>query len=122
MIELRKILKSFIKNIHPRVYFQSATDKAEYPYIVFDFPAYNDDGEFQDFVIIDIDGWDRPNNGDTTELEILMKSINALNKKTLMTDDWVVSFYLDRKLPLIDPDPSIKRRKYVYQAKLYKRE
>ncbi|WP_342432610.1 hypothetical protein [Neobacillus sp. FSL H8-0543] len=122
MINLRKALTAYLKNIHSRVYFQSAPGKVAYPYIVFDIPNYIDDGEFQEFMVVDVDGWDSPMNGDTSGLETLMESINALNKTTLMTDDLAVSFYLDLKLPLIDPDPLIKRRKYVYQARLYKRE
>jgi hypothetical protein len=122
MISLRKELKVYLNSIHPRVYFQYAPDNPIYPYIVFDFPGFNDDGEFQEFIVVDIDGWDKPKNGDTTGIESLMESVNSINKKTFVTDDWVVTLYLDRKLPLVDPDSSIKRRKYVYQAKLYKRE
>jgi hypothetical protein len=125
MIELRKAINTYLKAIHPRVYFQSApenAENAEYPYIVVDFTNTNDDGEFQEITVVDIDGWDRPSNGDTAALENLMANINGLNKTTVTADDLAVSFYLDRKLPLMDPDPLIKRRKYVYQARLYKRE
>ncbi|MBT2722314.1 DUF3168 domain-containing protein [Bacillus sp. ISL-46] len=120
MINLRKALISYLKGIHPRVFYQAAPDKAVYPYIVVNFPNSSDDGEFQELFILDIDGWDR--TGDTTTLENLMVSINGLNKKTLMADDLAVTFYLDRKLALTDPEPLIKRRKYIYQARLYKRE
>lgn len=131
MIDLRTVIKSYLKSIHPRVYFQSAPDNAVYPYIVYDIPNYSDDGETQSLIVVDIDGWDRPNNGDSTVLENLMTSINGdgdlktpsgLNKKTLTTDKIVVSFYLDNKLPLTDKDPLILRRKYIYQARLFTKE
>jgi hypothetical protein len=131
MIDLRRALTAYLKGIHPRVYFQVAPDKAVFPYIVFDFPNLNDDGEFQEIIVVDIDGWDKPSDGDTMVLENLMASINGngnmvtpsgLNKMTVIADDLAVTFYLDRKLPLKDPDPLIKRRKYIYQARLFKRE
>jgi hypothetical protein len=128
MIEFRKVLNNYLKSIHPRVYFQAAPGDADYPYIVYDFPSINSDGETQEIIIVDIDGWDRPDSGDTTQLENLMSSINGngdltnptgLNKKTLDAAEIVASFYLDSKLPLTDTDPLIKRRKYIYQARLF---
>ncbi|MBO0962496.1 hypothetical protein J1P26_22640 [Neobacillus sp. MM2021_6] len=128
MIELRKVIKSYLKTIHPKVYFQAAPDDAPYPYIVYDFPNINSDGEIQEITVVDIDGWDRPSTGDTTNLENLMSLINGdgdlmaptgLNKGVLSDDQIAVSFYLDTKLPLVDTDPMIKRRKYVYQARQF---
>jgi hypothetical protein len=128
MIELRKVIKNYLKSIHPRVYFQTAPGDAVYPYIVYDFPSINSDGETQEIIIVDIDGWDRPDFGDTTQLENLMSSINGngdltnptgLNKRTLDAAEIVASFYLDTKLPLTDTDPLIKKRKYIYQARLF---
>ena len=71
---------------------------------------------------MDIDGWDMPDDGDTTRLENLMSDVNlGMNKKTLTTDDLVVSFYLDRKLSLEDDNPKIIRRKHIYQGRLFER-
>lgn len=128
MIELRKIIKGYLKGIHPRVYFQSAPSDAVFPYVVYDIPNISDDGELQEIILIDIDGWDRPENGDTLPLEIIMASIegdgdlfspSGLNKRTLIAEKIAVSFYLETKLPLEDTDPLILRRKYTYQAKLF---
>jgi hypothetical protein len=122
MIELRRALNAYLKTLHPRVYFQAAPDTAEFPYLVYDITNIFDDGEGQQIITLDIDGWDKPGNGDTTTLENLMSVVNeGLNKKTLTTDKIAVTFYLDSKIPLIEDDPRIKRRKYVYQGRLYER-
>jgi hypothetical protein len=80
------------------------------------------DGEGFELVVLDIDGWDMPDDGDTTQLENLMTDVDrAMNKTTLTTDDLVVSFYLDRKLPLEDENPNIIRRRHTYQGRLFER-
>lgn len=122
MMNLRKVLYPFLKSLHPRVYFQVAPDTAQYPYLVYDFTQIVNDGEEFETAAVDIDGWDMPVNGDTTALETLMENVNnSLNKKTLTAEGLVVTFYLDRKIPLIDDDPAIKRRKYIYEARLFGR-
>ena len=121
MIELRKALHPRLRAIHPRAYFQRAPDTAQFPYITYSFEMIPD-GEGFELVVLDIDGWDMPDDGDTTGLERLMSDVKrSMDKKTLTTDDLVVSFYLDRKLALEDDNPKIIRRKYVYQGRLFER-
>ena|SRR5690554_5966385 len=122
MKNLRKLLHLFLKSIHPRVYFQIAPDSAEFPYLVYDFTQIVNDGEEFETVAVDVDGWDMPAGGDTTALETLMQNVNdLLNKKTLTVEELAVTFYLDRKIPLRDDNPAIKRRKYIYEARLFGR-
>lgn len=122
MIELRKILQAHLKTIHSRVYFQHAPDTATFPYLVYNIPSLYDDGEGHQLITLDIDGWDAPSDGDTTALETLMAKVNkGMNKKTIVTEDFAVTFYLDSKLILEDDDPRIERRKYVYQGRLFER-
>ena len=121
MIELRKVLHPRLRAIHPRAYFQRAPDTAQFPYITYSFEMIPD-GEGFELVVLDIDGWDMPDDGDTTGLEGLMSDVKrSMDKKTLTTDDLVVSFYLDRKLALEDDNPKIIRRKYVYQGRIFER-
>lgn len=120
MFELRKSLNAKLKIIHPRVYFQIAPETASFPYLVFDFPSIRDDGEGQEFAVVDVDAWDA--NPDTTALETLISSVNsALNKSTLTSGNMTAVFYLDTKIPLTDDDPLIRRRKYIYQARIFRR-
>jgi hypothetical protein len=122
MIEFRKLLLSFLKGIHPRVYFQQAPTNAVFPYLVYEFSNVLDDGEGLQIINLDVDGWD--NEDDSTPLELLMENLNNnLNKMTLTIDSLVVTFYLDRILYLKDEGyPSLNRTKYMYQARLMKRE
>ena len=122
MKNLRELIRPFLKSIHPRVYFQVAPDNAQFPYLVYDFTQITNDGEEFETVAVDVDGWDMPAGGDTTALETLMQTVNdALNKKTLTAEGLAVTFYLDRKIPLVDDNPGIKRRKYIYEARLFGR-
>lgn len=122
MIELRKTLQAHLKTIHSRVYFQQAPDTTTFPYLVYNMPSLYDDGEDFQLVTLDIDGWDAPETGDTTAIETLMAEVNTgMNKITLTTDKITVTFYLENKLSLTDDDPRIKRRKYVYQGRLFER-
>lgn len=121
MIELRKALHAHIRSIHPRAYYQRAPDTAQFPYLVYRMEIY-DDGEALQLITLDIDGWARPETGDTAELENLMTTVNAgMNKATLTTDSLVVSFYLENKLALLDDDPKIHRRRYTYQGRMFER-
>ena len=121
MIELRKALHPRLRAIHPRAYFQRAPDTAQFPYITYSFEMIPD-GEGFELVVLDIDGWDMPDDGDTTGLESLMSYVKrSMDKKTLTTANLVVSFYLDRKLSLEDDNPKIIRRKHIYQGRLFER-
>jgi hypothetical protein len=121
MTKLRQALQAHFKKTHGQVFFQQAPDTASFPHLVYNVETYGD-GEGYQLVTLDIDGWDAPENGDTTALEMLMSMINAsMDKTTLIAENMVVTFYLDRKLPLKDDDPRIKRRKYIYQGRLFER-
>lgn len=120
MKNLRKLLYPQLRGIHPCVYFQVAPNNAQFPYLVYDFTQIVNDGEEFETVALDVDGWDMPADGDTTALETLMQTVNdALNKKTLTAEGVAVTFYLDRKIPLLDDNKDIRRRKYIYEARLF---
>ena len=120
MMSLRRILHPYLKAVHQRVYYQRA-DGMQMPYLVYSLEV-SDRGEGQQIVTLDIDGWDKPADGDTTQIETLMTLLNAaMDKKTFVTDEFAVTFYLDRKLPLEDDDPDIRRRKYIYRGRLQER-
>lgn len=121
MIELRRALQSHLRTVQSRVCFQQASDTEQFPYLTYSFEMIPD-GEGFELVVLDVDGWDLPDDGDTTGLENLMSDVKrSMDKKTLTTADFVVSFYLDRKLSLEDDNPKIIRRKHIYQGRLFER-
>lgn len=117
IIELRKEIVTSLKTVHPRVYSKKAPKDAVFPYLVYDLPnAFSEDPEI---FIFDIDGWD--DSEDTTALEILIDSVDALlHRKTIFTSGKVsATFYRDKKLSPTDDDPRINRRKYTYQIRVF---
>lgn len=119
MIEIRKELNARLKSIHPQVYFLRASEKATFPYLVYEFEIIDlEDG--LKLLTLDVDGWD--NNPDTTALETLMSNVHASFKETtIINESMVVSFHSDRRLPIIDDDASLNRRKYIYLGRLFER-
>ena len=132
MLEIREALNTYLKNLHPRVYFQAAPEKAAFPYVIYDLPSTFCDGEATEVITIDIDGWDQNTLADTTTIETLMKTMNGkkdevtgqptgFDKATIITADFAIIFYLENKIPIIDPDPTIKHRRYIYMGRLIRR-
>jgi hypothetical protein len=122
MIDIRKEIQTALLNIHPRVYAESSPDDATFPYLTYDFQIPSNDGEYTEYGWLDLDGWDMPADGDTTALETIMSSVKILNKAILATADMSISIYLNSQNSLIDDDPRIKRRKYMFELKIIKRE
>lgn len=122
MIDLRTLLVTYLKTLHPRVYFQVAPENAVFPYIVYDIPSIMCDGEGYEVATIDIDGWDLNDTNDTIAIENLMDIINQLDKKTLSNANISASFFIDNKLAIIDEDKRIKRREYTYQCRIIRRK
>ncbi|MFS0864125.1 hypothetical protein [Fredinandcohnia sp. 179-A 10B2 NHS] len=120
VIEIRKVIKGILKSQHSQVYYEHASDKAVYPYLVFDLPDSIDDGSMEQFVL-DVDGWDSPINGDTTTLETLMDIVDkSLHRKTVVINNELsMTFYRENRLPLKDDDKRIRRRKYIYQVRTH---
>lgn len=129
MIDLRTGITTYLKTLHPRVYFQNAPDDAAYPYITFDFASLFNDGEGGQTIVLDIDGWDYNNSGDTMVLETLMEKINGnlneegyptgLDKQILNTDNLTVTFFLDSISCIVNNDDKrIKTQKYTYEGEL----
>ena len=121
MIEVRKAIYAYLKTLHPRVYFQTAPEIVVFPYIVYDLPSSFSDGEGGELITLDIDGWDSNTTGDSMVVENLMKTINAIDKKTLNTTEIYLTLFLDNKIPLQDEDKTLHRRKYMYSGKLLRK-
>lgn len=122
MINLRVQLNKILRTIHPRVYFQVATDTASFPYVTYDLPN-SFINEEQDIFNLDVDIWDMPVNGDTTELEILSSAFwKGLNKYRYIDENIQFSIYRMNRLSLTDDDVRIKRKKLIFQIRYYDRK
>ena len=131
LVALRTAIKGYLETIHPRVYFRNDIPKnAAYPYLVYDFQATFTPDESTEQLLIEVDGWDKPTNGDSLPLETLMENVNGdgdlsnpsgLNKKILSNDEIMAVFRLEGRTILDDDDPRILRRKYTYATTVYER-
>lgn len=122
VIELREAITAALKSVHPRVYYEVAHDKEQFPFLVVNLPDAIDDGTLEQFVL-DVDGWDAPSNGDTTALEMMMDAVDKILHRMIVTvdDELAMMFYRDNRLVLTDDDPRIRRRKYIYQVRTFER-
>lgn len=119
MIEIRKAVYNQLKAVHPRVYFLRAPETAVFPYLVYEMEI-TDLGDRLKLLTVDVDGWSH--DPDTTDLENIMSNTkNRFDRAIIVNEKLVVNFYLDRQLALTDEDPSIHRRKYIYQGRLFER-
>jgi hypothetical protein len=128
MMALRKILQAYLETKHARVFFKRAPEGAQFPYLVMDFqPSFTPD-EAREQLLIDIDGWDKPADGDSTALETLMETVNGdgdlespsgLDRQAMSDEDIVALFRLEGRDPVDDEDPAILRRKYTYNTTIY---
>nr|WP_309099070.1 hypothetical protein [Fredinandcohnia onubensis] len=120
MIELRAALKLLLKTFHSRVHHQSAPAGTAFPYVVYNMPnSYTN--EQQEIFVLDVDVWD--DKDDTTELETIANKIwKGLNYHRHLDDDIQFSIYQENRLPpLDDDDPTLKRRKLIFQLKYFDR-
>jgi hypothetical protein len=148
MGRVRQGIYTLLKTAHPRIWFQRAPKNAQFPYVTFDLPNSYDDGSVESFVL-DVDGWDMPANGDSTDLETMMGAVDGALNGAVVTSEYVLygltmnGFFapaqpysvgglsvlkdltlrilLDNRLAPQEDDPKIMRRTYVYQVKVFER-
>ncbi len=113
MIELSQQIRIFLKTLHPRVYYERAPQNSVYPYLVYDFQLYPD-GEGGEICTLSIDGWHKTLVMDTTELELLMNKLKAMDTKVITTDTLSVVFFNENMLSVSDDDETLRHRSYNY--------
>lgn len=119
VIEIRKAIGDYLETKHPEVYFQIASKDAAPLHLTFDLPNSFDDGAMENFVL-EIDGWDLPEHGDTTALETLMDEVDkGLHREVFRIAGMSMAVYRENRLALEDDDKHIRRRKYVYQVRTF---
>lgn len=116
---LRIELSKHLKTIHPRVYFQQAPAKREYPYLIYNLPN-SFDNEQQEVFVLDVDVWDYTD--DTTTIEDLSSAVwKALNHHYHIDENIQFSVYRATRLVLEDEDPTFKRRKLIFDLRYISR-
>jgi len=114
--DIRKEIETLLKTIHARSYFEKAQDSAALPYVVFDLPNSVDSGDLENFVL-DVTSWDSAD--DTTALETLAESIDAVLHKTSVTVVNSVAFVMYRMSRISNTVDGVNRRYYTYQCRTY---
>ena len=115
-IELRKVVKSLLEKVNTNVYYEEASAKAIYPYIVYEFSTINLNNFPRDDIFLTVDVWDR--NIDTVRVETLAddieKVLNNINNPTISV---LPTFYLENRMSIRDEDKQIRRRqlKFIIQ-------
>lgn len=123
MIELQKYIVAELKKIHPRVYQEvnNSTEKI-FPYVIYRFPTSNEVVDYREDFVLEIDVWDRPEDGSTVMLQTIADNIDrTLNRARYTSDDgtWSTRIYRINRLMIPDPDPLIRRRQLRYELRTY---
>ena len=75
-IELRKVIISLLNQTNKEVYSENASDKALFPYIVYELESVDFGNTGRDDIILTIDIWDK--NMDSTNVETLADQVEKL--------------------------------------------
>lgn len=121
MIYLRKALQKKLKEYHSSVYYEQSPEDALFPYVVFTFPN-SFTNEYQEVFVMDVDIWD--NKEDTTDIERLSSEYwKGLNRYCYIDGNIQFTVYRSNRLfDLEDDNPTIKRRKLIFEVKYFERE
>ena len=114
---LRTAIKTALTAVHPRVYYERAPQGETYPYLVYELSDSQDVSPVEQFRL-EVDGWDA--TSDTTALEALMDTVDtALHRKASLIALQHLGFtvFRDRRFPLPDDDPQLRRRKAIYNVR-----
>lgn len=117
-LELRKVIIKLLKEINSNVYYENATDEAEFPYIVYEIDSINFDYIERDDVILTINIWDKDRGSKTVDslADDIEKKLKYLNNPTQTV---LPTFYAISRTSIPDEDKSIRRRELKFQIQNY---
>ena len=117
-IELRKLIVKLLKEVNKSVFYENASDKAKYPYIVYNLDNINTVNYPRNDIILTIDVWDRSNS--TVTVETLADKIeDVLNMLNKPSKNLFPTFYLEDRMSIDDEDPLIRRRQLKFKIESY---
>lgn len=116
--ELRKVITKLLKEANEKVFYENATDKTPYPYIVYEFDTVTFENINRDDVILTIDIWDKGKDSEKVE-KIADKIEDLLNFKNNPTGKVLPTFYLASRNSIRDEDKNIRRRELRFLIQNY---
>ncbi|MGL5085313.1 MAG: tail completion protein gp17 [Clostridium sp.] len=117
-IELRKVVKSLLKEVNNNVFYEEASSNATFPYLVYEFETVNLNNYPRDDIFMTVDVWDKAE--DTITVETLADNIEkALNFTNNPTKNVLPTFYLESRMSLRDEDKQIRRRQLKFTIQNY---
>lgn len=117
-IEIRKVITNLLKTIDNNVFYENASDLAQFPYIVFNIDSINFVNKGRDDLLLTVDVWDK--NKDSTTVEILADKIeNTFDFKNNPTANVLPTFYKESRKKITDEDKEIRRRQLTFSIQNY---
>ena len=117
MIPLGQFIDAELKKDADRVYHEEATEGADFPYVVYNFPNSLDDELREDFVLT-VDIWGLAPH--TLPIETLASNISRrLNRVIHVDGDIATRIFKINHLAIPDPDTTIRRRQIRFECRTF---
>lgn len=122
MKELQAQVYAILSAIHPRVYLERAPQEGTFPYVVYNLPSSSMGADHREDFILEVDVWDRPEDGSTLAMQQIADAIDAALDGLVVRagGNWVARVYRIGRFMLPDPDLEIRRRQLRYEIRTYR--
>lgn len=117
-IELRRVITTLLKQVNSNIFYEEATSKATFPYIIYELKTINLNNYPRDDVFLTIDVWDKDKTTNTVET-IADNIEKVLNTKNNPTNLVLPTFYLNDRNSIRDENKDIKRRQLKFTIQNY---
>ncbi len=108
---LKILITEKLRQACNRVYFNRALNSNLFPHIVFNMRSVTFGYSYRDDVILEIDVWNKPLDGDFTQIEEICDNIeNVFSNANLPQKDILPTFYIDGRYAIEDEDKLIQHR------------
>lgn len=117
-IALRKDIKSLLSNVHERVFYRKANEKAIYPYIIYVIK------DIYGAKVLEINLWNIDSEDSTVVIENLSDEIQkALDDSIVINDNHsIILYYNEDRKWIDDEDKRIQRINFSYEIRYYGKE